>query len=104
MTSRLAPQLRALVSSSSGDGLLVKLLLLPAPTGEPPTSCPKDMQVDPIGFYKEGSYSCVRPVYRAEDWAKKAEEWIGKRTILDPKYDWEQNWIAWEKYLREAAK
>lgn len=62
------------------------------------------MLVDPIGFYYEGSYACKRPVYRAEDWAKKAEEWIGKRTILDPKYDWEQNWIAWEKYLREAAK
>ena len=65
---------------------------------------PKDMQIDPIGFYKEGSYSCMRPVYRAEDWAKKAEEWIGKRTQLDSVYDWEQNWQAWSKYLREAAK
>jgi hypothetical protein len=63
------------------------------------------MQVEPIGFYKEGSYSCMRPVYRAEDWAAKAEEWIGKRSSLDPKYDWDNNWKdGWEPYLREAAK
>jgi len=65
---------------------------------------PKGMQVDPIGFYEEGSYACLRPVYRAEDWAAKAEEWIGKRTQLDSAYFWENNWKAWEKYLREAAK
>lgn len=65
---------------------------------------PKDMQADPIGFYYEGSFLQKRPVYRAEDWAKKAEEWIGKRTQLDLAYDWEQNWKAWEMYLREAAK
>jgi hypothetical protein len=62
------------------------------------------MQVDPIGFYEEGSYACLRPVYRAEDWAAKAEEWIGKRTQLDSAYFWENNWKAWEKYLREAAE
>lgn len=65
---------------------------------------PKEMQVDPIAFYKHGSYNSVRPVYRAEDWAAKAGEWIGKRAALDLKYDWANNWLAWEKYLRDAAQ
>ncbi len=66
---------------------------------------PKDMQVDPIGFYKDGSYSSLRPVYRAEDWAAKAEEWIGKRTSLDSRYDWENLWRnEWEPWFRAAAK
>jgi hypothetical protein len=62
------------------------------------------MQVDPIAFRYEGSYASKRPVYNAADWAARAEEWIGKRTELDPKYDWVENWKAWEQYLREAAK
>jgi glycosyltransferase involved in cell wall biosynthesis len=63
-----------------------------------------NMLVDPIGFYKEGSYSSLRPVYRAEDWAAKAEEWVGKRASLDLKYEWANNWKAWESWFREAAK
>jgi glycosyltransferase involved in cell wall biosynthesis len=62
------------------------------------------MLVDPVAFRYEGSFASKRPVYRAEDWATKAEEWIGKRTELDPKYLWENNWKRWEAYLREAAK
>jgi glycosyltransferase involved in cell wall biosynthesis len=65
---------------------------------------PKSMQVDPVAFRYEGSFASKRPIYRAEDWAAKVEEWVGKRASLDPRYDWGQNWIAWEKYLREAAK
>jgi glycosyltransferase involved in cell wall biosynthesis len=63
------------------------------------------MLVDPIAFYYEGSYASKRPVYNAADWAAKAEEWIGKRTSLDPKYEWDNNWKnGWEPYLRKAAK
>ena len=63
------------------------------------------MLVDPIAFYYEGSYASKRPVYNAADWAAKAEEWIGKRSSLDPKYDWDNNWKdGWEPYLRDAAK
>jgi glycosyltransferase involved in cell wall biosynthesis len=65
---------------------------------------PKEMQVDPVAFRYEGSYACRRPVYRAEDWATKAEEWIGKRTSLDSQYLWKNNWKRWEAYLREAVK
>ena len=65
---------------------------------------PKEMQVETLGFYEEGSYASMRPVYSAQHWAQKAYEWHNIRTNLDPKYDWENNWVAWEKYLREAAK
>jgi glycosyltransferase involved in cell wall biosynthesis len=66
---------------------------------------PKEWQVDPIAFYKEGSYSCMRPVYRAEDWAEKANELIGKRCNYPGEYDWDRLWPErWEPYLREAAK
>ena len=62
------------------------------------------MAVDPVAFYYEGSYSSQRPVYRAEEWASRAEEWIGKRVTLDSQYEWENNWPKWEEWFREAAK
>ncbi len=66
---------------------------------------PKEMLVKPIGFYEEGSYGSLRPVYRAEDWATRAEEWIGQRTEVNPRYDWSYLWPnEWQPYLREAAK
>jgi glycosyltransferase involved in cell wall biosynthesis len=65
---------------------------------------PRDMLVNPVVFRYEGSYASKRPVYRAEDWAAKAEEWIGKRASLDEKYDWVNNWRdGWEPYLRKAS-
>lgn len=65
---------------------------------------PRQMQVDPVGFFYEGSYASCRPVYNPSDWAAKAEEWIGKRASLDPKFEWGENWKSWEAYLREEAK
>ena len=65
---------------------------------------PKEMQVDPIGLECRHIYAIERPVYRAEDWAAKASEWIGKRTSLDPRYAWSNLWQEWETYLREAVK
>lgn len=63
------------------------------------------MLVDPVAFYYEGSYSSQRPVYNPIDWAAKAEEWIGKRTGLDPRYDWQNLWPnEWEPWFRNAAK
>ena len=71
---------------------------------------PKEMQVDirrddggnPL-FRYEGSYASSRPIFSANDWAAKAEEWIGKRVSLDPQYDWVNNWPRWEQWFREAA-
>jgi glycosyltransferase involved in cell wall biosynthesis len=62
---------------------------------------PRQMQDDPIAFRYEGSYASKRPVYSAQDWANMAEQWIGKRTMLNPSYDWKQNWEAWEKWFRK---
>lgn len=63
---------------------------------------PKSMQVNPVAFRYESIWSCERPVYRAEDWELKANEWISKRASLDSKYDWKLNWIGWEKWFREG--
>jgi glycosyltransferase involved in cell wall biosynthesis len=65
---------------------------------------PKEMQVSPVAYRYEGSYASKRPVYKAAEWAAKAEEWIGKRTSLDDKYFWENNWKVWEQWFREAEK
>lgn len=62
------------------------------------------MQVNPVAFRYESIWSCERPVYRAEDWELKANEWISKRASLDSKYDWKLNWIGWEKWFREGVK
>jgi glycosyltransferase involved in cell wall biosynthesis len=66
---------------------------------------PKEWQVNPIGFYKEGSYASLRPVYKAEDWADMAELLIGQRCNYPGEYAWDRLWPEqWEPYLREAAK
>ena len=65
---------------------------------------PPAMQVTPAGYRYEGSYASRRPVYNPQDWAAKINEWVGKRTSLDPKYAWENNWKNWENYLRGAAQ
>ncbi len=62
------------------------------------------MLVDPVAFRYEGSYACKRPVYNAEDWAKKAEEWCGKRASFSPRYAWDNLWPnEWESWFRKAA-
>lgn len=65
---------------------------------------PEEMQVGPVAFRYEGIWACKRPVYRAEDWAAKAEEWIGKSADLYSRYDWNRNWLKWEKWLKEGVK
>jgi glycosyltransferase involved in cell wall biosynthesis len=65
---------------------------------------PSEMRVSPVAFRLESLWACKRPVYNAEDWAAKVNEWIGKRTSLDSKYFWENNWEGWEKWFREGVK
>jgi glycosyltransferase involved in cell wall biosynthesis len=62
------------------------------------------MLVDPVAFRYEGSYASKRPVYNAAEWAEKSEEWIGKRVLLDPQYEWQNNWPKWEHWFRENVK
>ena len=63
---------------------------------------PKAMQVDPIAYRLEGVYSSMRPVFRAEDWANRAMEFLGNRARLDPQYDWNNLWPHWEEWLRQG--
>ena len=63
-----------------------------------------NMLVGPVAFHYEGSYASRRPVYDPHEWTNKANEWIGKRTEIDPQYDWENNWPRWESWFREAAQ
>jgi len=65
---------------------------------------PRDMQVDPISFYYEGSYASKRPVYHPHDWADKALGWTGRRATMDSRYDWKFNWSDWETWFRAAAQ
>ena len=58
--------------------------------------------VKPIGFYKEGEYSCVRPVFNAKDWADKAEPLIGHRMNHNGSIEWKALWPHWEAWFRGA--
>lgn len=60
------------------------------------------MRIDPVAFRYESIWACKRPVYNPEDWAEKANKWIGQRVVMDLKYDWNEDWIGWEKWFREA--
>ena len=65
---------------------------------------PQEWRVDPIGFRYEGSFASKRPVYKAADWAAKANELIGKRCNDSHRYEWRENWKLWEHWFRAAAK
>jgi glycosyltransferase involved in cell wall biosynthesis len=69
---------------------------------------PEAFQVEPVAFRYEGSYSCKRPVYNATDWAEKADHVLRTAsrsdTLLGSRYEWKENWKAWEAWFREAAK
>jgi glycosyltransferase involved in cell wall biosynthesis len=60
--------------------------------------------VKPIGFFKEGEYANVRPVFNATDWADKAEALIGARMNHNGNIEWKALWPHWEAWFREAAK
>jgi len=63
---------------------------------------PSDMCVTPVGFRYESLWACQRPVYQAESWALMAEEWIDKRSSLDSRYDWKNNWPIFEEWFRKG--
>ena len=65
---------------------------------------PPEMRIDPVAFRYESIWACERPVYHAQDWSDKAEEWIGHRVGLDSRYDWNNNLVDWYMWLREASR
>lgn len=63
---------------------------------------PKECQVEPMAYRYEGLYSSKRPVFRAEDWADRAVQFLDKRVDLDSQYAWENLWPRWESWFREG--
>lgn len=69
----------------------------------------KQTLVNPVAFRYESVWSCRRPVYRAEDWAKKIVKvkenpgaYIG---FLPDRLDWNGTlWEAWKKWFRKGLK
>ena len=72
--------------------------------GAPEWMMDPNMIVEPVAFRYEGSYASKRPVFRAEDWATKAEKFIGARMNHNGNIDWANLWPRWEYWFREAEK
>lgn len=64
----------------------------------------KEWQVDPVAFRYEGIWASKRPVHKAEDWAAKVSEFIGKRCNHSGEYDWDRLWLRWDNWFREGVK
>jgi glycosyltransferase involved in cell wall biosynthesis len=63
---------------------------------------PCEMRVDPIAYHAEGLYSCVRPVFKAQDWADRALQFSDQTAHLDPQYDWNNLWSRWQAWLQKG--
>jgi len=73
---------------------------------------PKEMQLDPIAYFYEGSFCSKRPVHDPAKWADVAEmlalrsKQQARVSLLPPEVDWNGPtlWKAWEKWFREGLK
>lgn len=63
---------------------------------------PDEMHVEPIAYYREGLYACVRPVFNTKDWAEKVIRNLDKRATLDPQYAWNNLWPRWQSWFEEG--
>jgi glycosyltransferase involved in cell wall biosynthesis len=65
---------------------------------------PKKMQVDPIGYFEEGSFCSLRPVHDPMKWAIRVEMNLGAKVSLPEAIDWNGPvlWPRWEKWFREG--
>ena len=72
----------------------------------------QSMQVRPVTFRYEGIWASKRPIYNPHDWAIKVDNWHGYKgeislpnmSMLDSDYYWDNLWVKWETYLREASR
>lgn len=65
---------------------------------------PPEMQVQPIAFRYDGSFTCRRPVFSPTDWADTVERVVGMDSHLAQRYDWHFLWEdSWEPYFRAAV-
>lgn len=59
--------------------------------------------VKPYTTRLEGVYSCVRPVYRVEDWVDAIKEIPrGARSTRPGHLEWESLWPRWEEWFRKG--
>jgi glycosyltransferase involved in cell wall biosynthesis len=68
---------------------------------------PPEFLVEPVAYRYEGLYSCKRPVYKASDWAQKAEyvlkEIFRSNMHLNDQLDWNHLWPRWQDWLEKKA-
>lgn len=60
---------------------------------------PKEMMVEPRGYFADGWYGHRRPVFDAADWVNTIDKVAGKPASLPPGLSWEECWPEWEKWL-----
>lgn len=65
---------------------------------------PKDLLVDPIAWRYEGLYACKRPVFMAEDWARKIIQVLGNPTELPEELRWDNLWPKWDEWLTRGIR
>jgi len=66
---------------------------------------PPNMLVEPIALFNDDFYGHQRPVFNVSDWADKtifaASLGTGK-SLLDPKFYWDNCWASWEEWLKRG--
>lgn len=63
-----------------------------------------DMWRVPVDAWRyDGGFNSKRPVYLATDWITKVKEAWGKKGKLPSRFDWDELWPEWERWLIEGA-
>lgn len=69
--------------------------------------CPRELQVEPVGFFQEGKYCIRRGAYNPEDWAAKVEQALAQprtdQSLLPPDLEWDQCWPRWREWLLQGV-
>ena len=69
---------------------------------------PPVWQVKPVVYTLESPFSIQRPIHNPVSCADRVMQAVNSssdrtRSLLDPKYEWENNWEGWRKWLLEGA-
>jgi glycosyltransferase involved in cell wall biosynthesis len=66
---------------------------------------PRAMRIPPVAFHQTGPGSYLRPVHDARQWAMAIDTLMPfkqQASLLDPKFEWDNCWAEWEKWVREG--
>lgn len=64
---------------------------------------PKEMLVEPRGYFADGWFGHKRPVFDEKDMADVVQSVAGKPTSLPQGWSWDECWGDWEKWLLEGV-